>query len=506
MESSSVLIPAGEALDRIEAALDAVNPNRSSVPPEHQLAWVSKARRLRTRLDALAGLLTAEAERSQASEKAAGTPLANWLGTTEVVSRKEATREVFQARALADHRGVGLAASHGRINSGQARAIGRVLDDIAPRLDATQKGQAEELMVELAGRLDADQLAKAAPQVLRQVVPDTAEESLETRLQRQAEAAHRNRSLRFFHSEGSIHFEGSLPQVEGERFISLINSHREKLRRSAIEARDPMMEHSTGEQRRADALVALLTEAGAAKPEAGRGTARVLVTLSYDNLRARAAGAGLIGAGDPLAAGDLRRLCCDAELIPVVLGTSSEPLDVGATHRLATRALRDALAVRDRGCAFPGCDERPQLCEAHHIKPWWDGGASALSNLVLLCHRHHAEIEPHKHGLRDQWEVHIDDVSGHPVFTPPKRMQSLCGAAIQAHAGGAPPGDAAQGRPMSIDGSPPGGPPPSQHQAQSAHFSGPSNQAGRESPPAREFIAEPAESLAHSEPLFSLAD
>jgi Domain of unknown function (DUF222)/HNH endonuclease len=499
VESSNVVVSAGEALDRIEAALDAVDPNRTSVPPERQLAWVSKARRLRTRLDALAGLLTAEAERSQASEKAAGTPLANWLGATEVVSRKEATREVFQARALADHRGVGLAASRGRINSGQARVIGRVLDDIAPRLDATQKGQAEQLMVELAGRLDADQLAKAAPQVLRQVVPDAAEESLEARLQRQAEAAHRNRSLRFFHSEGSIHFEGSLPQVEGERFISLINSHREKLRRSAIEARDPMMEHSTAEQRRADALVAFLTEVGAAKPEAGRGTARVLVTLSYDNLRTQAAGAGLIGAGDPLSAGDLRRLCCEAELIPVVLGTSSEPLDVGMAHRLATRPLRDALTIRDRGCAFPGCDERPELCEAHHITPWWDGGASALSNLVLLCHRHHAEVEPHKHGIRDQWVVHIDAGSGQPIFTPPKRMQALCGALTAAQPSGSLPSDTAQGRGTPLDGSPPGRP----AHRQPAEHSGDSVRANRRSQPRREPTAENADGLARTEPLFS---
>lgn len=439
MENRSTLIPAGEALEHIEAALDAVDPCRTNVPPERQLAWVSKARKLRARLDALAGLLTAEAERSQAAEKAAGTPLANWLGTTEVVSRKEANREVFQARALAGHRSIGTAASVGQINSSQARAIGRVLDDVAAQLDATQKGRAEQVMLELAGRLDADQLAKAAPQVPRQVIPARAEESLESQLQRQTEAAHRNRCLRFFHRDGSIHFEGSLPQIDGERFISLIDSHREKLRRTAIEARDPMAESSTGEQRRADALVALIAEAGASKPEAGRGTARVLVTLSYDNLQAQAAGAGLIGRSDQLSAGDLRRLCCDADLIPVVLGTASEPLDVGTTHRLATRPLRDALAVRDRGCAFPGCDERPPLCEAHHITPWWDGGASDLSNLVLLCHRHHGEVEPRKHGIRDQWVVHVDATTGQPVFTPPKRMQALCASRGSGRPRGAPP-------------------------------------------------------------------
>ncbi|MGB7963957.1 MAG: DUF222 domain-containing protein [Propionicimonas sp.] len=75
---------------------------------------------------------------------------------------------------------------------------------------------------------------------------------------------------------------------------------------------------------------------------------RIVVTLGYDQLRAGAAGAGLVG-DQPLSAGDVRRLCCDADLIPAVLGAAGEVLDVGRSARLVTPAIRTALTLRDGG-------------------------------------------------------------------------------------------------------------------------------------------------------------
>lgn len=68
---------------------------------------------------------------------------------------------------------------------------------------------------------------------------------------------------------------------------------------------------------------------------------------------------------------------------------SSEPLDVGRKTPVISAALRRALAVRDRGCRFPGCDRPRSWCDAHHVVHWADGGATELANLVLLCRRHH---------------------------------------------------------------------------------------------------------------------
>ncbi len=66
--------------------------------------------------------------------------------------------------------------------------------------------------------------------------------------------------------------------------------------------------------------------------------------------------------------------------MPMVLGSDSMPLDVGRQHRLATAAIRDALAQRDQGCAFPGCDRPPRYCQAHHIREWLDWGETKVDS------------------------------------------------------------------------------------------------------------------------------
>lgn len=416
MTKSGTLVPAGEVLAEIETLLDRFDPDRSGLDPNSRLTLVRQARKVSSRVEALKAVVTAEADQADAAQTAAGTRLVSWLGMGETVSRREAAGAVRQARRLAQHPLLGQAAIAGKLGTSQARAISGVLDSLANQLDDAQQSQAEQLLVDLAGHLDADQLSKAAGQVLAQVAPESADELLERRLQREAEAAYRQRSLRFFRDGGSVRFDGSLPRVEAETWITQIEACAEQQRRNAIETKDRLATSRTPEQRRADALITLIhTGAGT-----GGDTARVLVKLDYHQLHTAAAGAGLIGEDQPLSAGELRRICCDAELIPIVLGTESEVLDVGRAQRLVTPALRAALIARDGGCTFPGCDAPPARCEAHHIIPWHLGGPTELSNLVLQCHSDHPRVEPARYGVRDQWQVRIAD--GLPEHLPPKRL------------------------------------------------------------------------------------
>jgi hypothetical protein len=106
-------------------------------------------------------------------------------------------------------------------------------------------------------------------------------------------------------------------------------------------------------------------------------------------------------------------LACDAAIVPVVLGSASEPLDVGRSTRTIPAAIRRALTVRDGGCAWPGCDVPPARCDAHHVEHWADGGETEVCNLCLLCSRHHFFIH------HDGWTLHIDP-DAHPTFTPPR--------------------------------------------------------------------------------------
>jgi 5-methylcytosine-specific restriction protein A len=107
----------------------------------------------------------------------------------------------------------------------------------------------------------------------------------------------------------------------------------------------------------------------------------------------------------------VRRLACDAGVIPVVCNGDSVPLDLGRAQRLVPDRLRSALVARDRCCAFPGCDQPARMTEAHHIRQWQDGGPTDLQNLVLLCRRHHRVI----HG--SEWTITIKDSL--PYFIPP---------------------------------------------------------------------------------------
>lgn len=422
VNTSSALISAGEALTQIEHTLDLVDARRADLAPHDRLAWLRLARRVQGRVEALTVQLTAEAEQSQASLRATGTPLASWLGVGENLSRREAAAAVLQARTLAEHPAVGRAATAGRVSPGQAQAIGRVLAEVGPQLPAERRAEAESRLIELAETLDSAELGRCASRVLAEFAAPS-EDAHEKRLQQLAEAGYRRRSLRFFREAAVIRFEGVLPLLEGEAFVALVSSHGEALRRSAIEARDPFSELSP-DQRRADALISLLKAAQQTRPEPGVGQARVVVRLTYADLQAAAAGAGLIREGEQLSAGELRRICCEAELLPAVLGAASEVLDVGRASRLVTPGLRVALGQRDGGCTFPGCDVPESACEAHHLTPWWAGGSTSLGNLSLLCHHHHALVEPAKFGTRDQWELRIA-ADGLPEFIPPARLDPL---------------------------------------------------------------------------------
>jgi hypothetical protein len=88
----------------------------------------------------------------------------------------------------------------------------------------------------------------------------------------------------------------------------------------------------------------------------------------------------------------VRRLACDAEIIPAVLGTPSEILDLGRATRLFTPTQTRALTLRDRHCTFPRCDIPAFWCDAHHITHWSDGGPTNLDNAALLCGRHHTIV------------------------------------------------------------------------------------------------------------------
>jgi 5-methylcytosine-specific restriction protein A len=142
----------------------------------------------------------------------------------------------------------------------------------------------------------------------------------------------------------------------------------------------------------------------------------LVVTIKLEDLENRARGA-LLHTGENLTPAQLRRIACDADLIPVVLGEHGEPLDIGRADRRIPLRTRRAVAARDGGCAHPGCDRPPSWCEVHHVIEWQHGGRTDVDNLVMLCCAHHDQVHS------TEWT--IDMSTGKPKFIPPPWMSDL---------------------------------------------------------------------------------
>lgn len=190
-------------------------------------------------------------------------------------------------------------------------------------------------------------------------------------------------------------------------------------------------ERSPG-QRRVDALVELCRVVTAdarwrGTADQGRpgtaGRAQVVVTMDLDDLT-RKVGFGRDGHDNPLTPGQIRRLACDAQVIPAILGSAGEPLELGRKARTATTAQVAALWLRDGGCTFPGCDRPASWCEAHHLRHWLDGGPTDLDNLALLCGRHHTLVHQ-QHYVGRIRDGQVGWAKGPPLAARPAR-RSRC--------------------------------------------------------------------------------
>jgi hypothetical protein len=144
-------------------------------------------------------------------------------------------------------------------------------------------------------------------------------------------------------------------------------------------------------QRRADAMVDIcsfyLTHNTDIVTSAGERP-HVTVTMDYEVLKGHAERLPEID-GTPVTPATMRRITCDAGIIPILLGSQGEVLDVGRKTRTIPTALRRALEQRDRGCTWDGCDAPLSWCDAHHIIHWVNGGETSLNNTTLLCRKHH---------------------------------------------------------------------------------------------------------------------
>ncbi len=208
------------------------------------------------------------------------------------------------------------------------------------------------------------------------------------------------------HCRRHIHLSAGRPAAAGlwDYRLTVDGEGRSVLEAAIGPLSAPRPDGATGDRdtrpvprRRGEALIAALARSVTAVGHMPAGAKSVLmVTMDYqalrDELRAGVA-VGTRAEGTPLAPATVRKLACDATIIPAVLGSHREVLDQGRAERLFTLGQIRALWKRDRHCTFDGCDIPAAWCDAHHLVHWADGGPTDIAtNAALLCPRHHTVV------------------------------------------------------------------------------------------------------------------
>jgi hypothetical protein len=377
----------------------------------------------------------------------------------DVVSELEATRTVkpmgwastqdFVTAVAGGHKGSGSAVvrlakavesalfapvrealADGWLSVPKAQVVVRAVEHLPGHPEVRRR--AVSVLLDEAKRLDASELRRSGRHLVARVDQDGEARREEQELDREERAAHLGRKFWMrFDGAGGCWFGGSGTVEDGEKLRTTLMSLAAPkpsngptcdpgscdLPCCGHDGRDPR-DHGA---RMFDALIELCDKAAQVSllPECHGITPRVSVAIDFEALKQHTH--GTTETGEEVSGEGVRRMACDAEIIPVVLGTIGEVLDVGRTQRLVTPAIWRALVARDRHCRFPNCTRPPVMGHAHHITHWADGGHTSLWNLILLCGHHHRLVHA------GPWTIRRTSRNGFAFDPPPstRRMRSI---------------------------------------------------------------------------------
>lgn len=285
------------------------------------------------------------------------------------------------------------------------RTIADTLDSVAERASVGDVADVESVLLSYAPALTSRELNKLCRQVIDRFDPDGAEPREERLRAKSGVKIITGRDglitwIVSMHPEAAGFLTAAVDaRTAPQRALSFIDTELDAAPFDPTEG-----DTRTTPQKRLDALVDIARESLAHDDGQLAGTAVTLnVTMTLESLMSGLGAANIDGVDEPISAGSARRLAADARIIPIVLGGESQPLDVGQGKRLYTEAQRRALAVRDGGCIWPGCNAPPGWCEVAHLLAWSLNGPTDFTNGALMCRTHHRRFD------HDDWELESRD-------------------------------------------------------------------------------------------------
>ncbi|HEY4225276.1 MAG TPA: DUF222 domain-containing protein [Pseudolysinimonas sp.] len=290
---------------------------------------------------------------------------------------------------------IGGAILAGRVSVAAADAIHVGLGPAGTAVPAEVLEQAAERLCGEAEMLDPDRLQRRAREVRDEIDEDgVADREAERRARRSLrlvrQADGMTRIIWLLDPESAavvteVYDRATSPRRGGPRFID------PEQRAAASALRD---DPRSTEQIASDSFAELLRQSAAVDRDVllGSGAPAVRVLVTAAALEA-GLGHGVLESGESVAIATVERLACAGGALPVILDGAGQVLDLGREQRLYNRRQRLALAVRDGGCMWPGCDRPPSWTEAHHVRQWArDRGRTDLADGILLCRHHHLRL------------------------------------------------------------------------------------------------------------------
>src|SRR5437773_2733356 len=318
---------------------------------------------------------------------------AAWLSWRVGLDPGAARERVRVARALGTLPQLAQALAHGELSYAKVRALTRVATpETEERLVAVGRaGTADHVERIVRGWRRVDRIAEAREEARR----------------------HQSRALHVYQDEdGMVILRGRLAPEVGAVLVQALAAAREALYQGDGSGEPPTMA-----QQQADALALVAETALHHGIDPGAPGERYQVVVHVDAPALAdpdQLGQSVLEDGAHVSAETSRRLACDASRVVMRHGLDDRVVEVAVRTRTIPPALRRALHHRDHGCRFPGCGRR--FGQGHHIRHWAQGGPTTLSNLALLCRRHHRAV--HEEGFQVERQPDGELCFRHPDGTP----------------------------------------------------------------------------------------